>query len=181
MKAVVQQIIDQYYLQKNVSDYLDKCRNKNCVPVEIKNYAKQHDITICDINEEEIWPSVTVDFTYPSYIRGELEVQYSSTLKISKLAPVFYVEHAFQVENKDPNRINPTLEGFDSQPYTKQQLKLESQVKNVFQERGFQQLSYSEMNEVISDLQFPEDVTLFGPQVTVEYALFFDLLELCPD
>ncbi|CAI8708686.1 MULTISPECIES: hypothetical protein [Bacillus] len=46
---------------------------------------------------------------------------------------------------------------------------------------GYTDLSYAEINEVVEGVQFPEGVTLFGPQVTVEYALFHDVLDICPD
>ncbi len=42
-------------------------------------------------------------------------------------------------------------------------------------------MSYAEIIEVIPELKFPKEVTIFGSQVTVEYAIFHDLLGLCPN
>ncbi|MEH7190132.1 hypothetical protein [Bacillus toyonensis] len=74
-----------------------------------------------------------------------------------------------------------TLDGYDTQAYTIQQLEFDSQVIQSLTSKNYTQLSYAEVNEVVMDLTFPEGVTIFGPQVTVEYAMFHDVLDLCPE
>ncbi|PHG25620.1 hypothetical protein COI43_28150, partial [Bacillus pseudomycoides] len=70
---------------------------------------------------------------------------------------------------------------YDVQPYTFQQLELNQMINKTLKLGGYTDLSYAEINEVVEGVQFPEGVTLFGPQVTVEYALFHDVLDICPD
>ncbi|WP_257144542.1 hypothetical protein [Bacillus toyonensis] len=74
-----------------------------------------------------------------------------------------------------------TLDGYDTQAYTIQQLEFDSQVIQSLTSKNYTQLSYAEVNEVVMDLTFPEGVTILGPQVTVEYAMFHDVLDLCPE
>ncbi|PGZ09121.1 hypothetical protein COE47_33070, partial [Bacillus thuringiensis] len=69
----------------------------------------------------------------------------------------------------------------DTQAYTIQQLEFDLQVIQSLTSKNYTQLSYAEVNEVVMDLTFPEGVTIFGPQVTVEYAMFHDVLDLCPE
>lgn len=77
--------------------------------------------------------------------------------------------------------LSPTLDGFDIQPYTKTQAEIELIIQKVFSREGYEKLSYSQMNEVLPEIYFGEDVKLFGSQVTVEYAVFHDVLEICPE
>ncbi len=91
------------------------------------------------------------------------------------------VVNEFEVDNIDPNNMSPTLNGFDVQSYCNQQYFLEVEVDNWLTQLGYEKLDYGEINEVICNLRFKEEKPLFGSQVTVEYALFFDLLEVCLD
>ncbi|KLA31148.1 hypothetical protein B4077_3416 [Bacillus cereus] len=74
-----------------------------------------------------------------------------------------------------------TLDGYDTQPYTIQQVEFEQQVIQFLTSENYTQLSYAKVNEVVMNLKFPEGVTIFGTQVTVEYAMFHDVLDLCPE
>ncbi|PEJ30943.1 hypothetical protein [Bacillus pseudomycoides] len=74
-----------------------------------------------------------------------------------------------------------TLDGYDVQPYTFQQPELDQMINKTLRQVGYTDLSYAEINEVVEGVQFPEGVTLFGSQLTVEYALFHDVLDICPD
>ncbi|QPD83355.1 hypothetical protein K3G18_03615 [Bacillus subtilis] len=60
------------------------------------------------------------------------------------------------------------------------QQKLDTKLNQILKEMGYNPLDYQEINEVICDLDI-KTAPLFGPQVTVELALFHDLLELCPE
>jgi len=75
----------------------------------------------------------------------------------------------------------PTLDGSSPRPLIMQQADLDNHIAAALEGAGFSRLSYAEFNEVVCSLSFPSNVTIFGPQVTVEYALFHDLLGLCAD
>ncbi len=97
------------------------------------------------------------------------------------MAPVFYLQHEFSVDCPGDTSLMSTLDGYDTQPYTSQQLEFDQQVIQSLTSKNYTQLSYAEVNEVVMNLKFPEGVTIFGPQVTVEYAMFHDVLDLCPE
>ncbi|MED0673663.1 hypothetical protein P4S95_26210 [Aneurinibacillus aneurinilyticus] len=181
MNDLLKKTIDKYYRNNEISDYLIKCKENILIPTEIKAYAEDNNIEITNTNYGEIWPSSKITFDYEKYTKGEFEVNYSSTLLISKLAPVLYLQHEFQVENKDMNSTTPTLDGFDTQPYNRKQQELEELIKTIFSKSGYTILSFKEINEVIFGLDFNYGESLFGSQVTVEHAIFFDLLDLCPE
>jgi hypothetical protein len=181
MNEVIKKGIEKYYKNKVTEDYLVKCKESIRIPLELNLFVKENDIEIIDTNDGEIWPSSKLIFEYEKYTKGEFEIIYSSTLLISKLAPLIYLQHEFEVENKDSDSISSTLDGFDTQPYTRKQQELDELIKNKFTESGYTVLSYRELNEIIPDLSFNPKVTFFGTQVTVEHALFFDLLDFCPE
>lgn len=181
MNEVIKKGIEKYYRNKDTEDYLVRCKESIKIPRELNLFAEENDIEIIDMSGGEIWPSSKLIFGYEKYTKGEFEVIYSSTLLISKLAPLIYLQHEFEVENKDTNSMSSTLDGYDTQPYTRKQQALDELIKNIFTQKGYTILSYGELNEVIPDLSFKPQVTIFGPQVTVEYALFFDLLDFCPE
>lgn len=134
-----------------------------------------------DTRNGEIWTSSKIMFEFKKYRKDEFEVAYRSTLLISRLVPIFYLQHEFQVENKDTDRMTPVLDGFGIQPYTGKQQELDDLIKNVFFARGYTTLSDRELHEAVPELAFIQPVSFFGSQVTVEHILFFDLLDLCPD
>lgn len=53
-----------------------------------------------DTRNGEIWSSSKIMFEFKKYRKEEFEVAYSSTLLISRLVPIFYLQREFQVENK---------------------------------------------------------------------------------
>ncbi|AMA54655.1 hypothetical protein AN935_03575 [Bacillus inaquosorum] len=60
------------------------------------------------------------------------------------------------------------------------QQEFDAKVNQTLKQMGYNALDYQEMNEIICDLDIKTE-PLFGPQITVELALFHDLLELCPE
>ena len=67
------------------------------------------------------------------------------------------------------------------EPYIKEQYDFYDRISKSLVSIGYSEISYAELTEVVYGVSFPEGVKIFGPQVTVEYALFHDLLELCPE
>jgi hypothetical protein len=175
-----EETIKKYYFDKNANDYLKKCNMILDVEEELSMLWNAHNIQFIKLSQK-IWPSSKWLLKLPACIVGEFNVEYTTTLLISRLQPVYYLQHEFIVQNKDSNKISPTLEGFDSQPYTVIQQKIQDLINCLLEEKHYRKLTYSEINTVIHGLSFDDTVTIFGPQVTLEYALFYDLLDLCPD
>lgn len=181
MNNLVREVVESFYHQEDKLGYLLKCQRTIEIPIELTIFLNNNNIKLQPHSTGDVWPSCKWTFGHEDYCKGEFRVSYSSLLMVSKLAPLYYLHHEFQVNNKDEQKMSPTLDGFDEQPYTWTQAELESIIKESFKELGYEQLSYKEMNEVLQGIRFGDDVDLFGPQVTVEYALFHDVLEICPD
>lgn len=178
MNDSLKEIIDKIYFNKEYEYLKDKCKVEIHLPKEIEFTAKLLNLNIIEYLGEVI-PAKKWTFKYPEVIKGEFEASFSTTLLISKIAPFYYMQHEFEVENKDENKLAPTLDGFDGQPYIRSQYVFQEQVNEVLGNKRYFKLSYAEITEVISELSFSEGVTIFGSQVTVEHAIFHDLLGLC--
>ncbi|MCY7787457.1 hypothetical protein [Bacillus inaquosorum] len=182
MNILIINTINKLYNEANLSqdNYPSLCKQPIILPKKIKSFVKTMKIQFENISMGEIWPSAAFQFEFPKYEKNEFHVNYTSKLIISKLAPVYYLQHQFTIENVDPERATPVLDGFSTQSYSMLQQKLDTKLNQILKEMGYNPLTYQEMNEVICDLDIKTE-PLFGPQITVELALFHDLLELCPE
>jgi hypothetical protein len=178
----IKSMIDKIILNKDISSYLEKCNQKIPLPKEVIDYIsiKNHKIIPFNKGEGELWTSREWLFDLGLKTKDAFRVKYSSRLQISKLVDVFYLHHEFAVENFDDERLAPSLDGFIEMPYTLQQAELEEVIVSSLERMGYSRISLKEMYEVVCDLKFEED-NFFGPQVTVEYVLFNDYLNVCPD
>lgn len=181
MNVLVNRAIQQFNVNEDNDEYLLKCANRIELPKELTAFIHNAHIQTTPVNIDDIWPAEKYTFDFKQYKKDNLKINYSSTLLISKLAPLFYLQHEFSVYCPDDTSLMSTLDGDSTEAHTIQQLEFEQQVIQSLTSNNYTQLSYAEVNEVVMDLKFPEGVTFFGPQVTVEYAMFHDVLDLCPE
>lgn len=59
------------------------------------------------------------------------------------------MQHEFEIENYDPDRIYPALDCFGLQPYTKTQFSLDEVIKEYFKQEEYIEISYSDLDEVV--------------------------------
>lgn len=181
MNELVKKTIQHFYVNGDENEYLSRCENRVELPKELTVFINNACIQTIPYYNDDIWPSERFIFKFEPYRKDNLQINYSSKVLISKLASVFYLQHEFSVDCPDDMSLMSTLDGDSTQAYTIQQLEFEQQVIQSLTSNNYTQLSYAEVNEVVMDLKFPEGVTFFGPQVTVEYAMFHDVLDLCPE
>ncbi|WNV80464.1 hypothetical protein RUL31_03900 [Bacillus atrophaeus] len=181
MDKLIADAINKFYNKESAQEeYLSLCKQEITLSESLESYLKKEKINYENTNEDEIWPSATFRFEFEAFEKDDFNISYSSKLMISKLAPIFYIQHEFELENIDPKRTTPILDGFSTQTYSMPQQEFDTKVNQILKDLGYNALDYQEMNEVICDLDIKTE-PLFGPQVTVELALFHDLLELCPE
>lgn len=178
MKDVVRQAIDRIYLANDHALYRDRCGSTADLPAELPAQLRDASISLTEHHAGQHWPSWRWDMRLHRVVKGEFDAWFNSTLQLSKLARVYYLEHEFEIANCDDKRMDSKLHGFTGQPYTQAQFNLAERVAAVLTPAGYQPLTLAEMAEVIPELTFIPGVKIFGPQVTVEYALFHDLLRL---
>lgn len=179
MKEIVKATIDRIYTEKDYEYYLSQCKKELLLDNAFSKLLECY--SALDHIQLNVNPSYKWYFQLERVTKGEFNASFNTTLLISKVAPVFYVQHEFEVENKDVTGVAPVLDGFGGQPYSKAQFELHSQINENLTSQGYVELNIDEINEVVPNLSFKDGVSIFGSQVTVEYALFHDILELCPE
>lgn len=177
MNQLASYYINEYYINKNFKTFKEKSAKTPkyiCALDEItKSLCKEQ--TVCNLTN---FPAIEIWMKFDSYKLYTFSVKYLSLLRISKVSDLFVIQHEFSVDNIDPNRMTPVLDGFGEESYTLQQKRAEEQICSFLRQQGLTKLSLSEMDEVVCDLSLKEQ-SIFGTQMTLENALFRDLYSIC--
>lgn len=177
MNRIVKECIEKVYEKKDYQYFKNRCKE---IPPYL-NRLEEITYNMCresHVSQLENEPAIEVWFQFDSFIDQKFVVEYKTLLKISKIADVFVFQHEFCVENCDPNRMSPVLDGFGPEPYTISQGILERTVTHYLESENLHKLLLPEMDEVIENLEIPTK-SIFGNQMTIENALFRDLYGLC--
>ena len=180
MLTIVSTAIDQFYKKNDFCSFKANCKKPLPLFEELSSYINLHKLNYVE-NQDQGSTSRKWYIHFEDYKQGEFEISYTTILKVSKVAPLFYIQHEFDVENKDQDRMSPTIGGFDGQPYTKKQYVLNDKISSVLTQNGYTELSFADMEETVEGFKMPKGVTIFGHNVTVELLLFEDLYSICGD
>lgn len=179
MLDIVTQAIDRFFKKKDPDSFKTLCNKKIELPKKLQDYVDSKNLSFKS-HDDKSRPWVEWHIYFDDYAEDEFKVSYSTVLKISKIIPAYYVEHEFKVENKDEDALIPVLcgSGGPGLEYSMGQYDLSEQIISILTKEGYQELGYSDMNEVIKDLKMPDELTPLGSQVTVEHLLFMDIFNL---
>lgn len=83
----------------------------------------------------------------------------------------------FEVTNPDPNRIEPTLTGYGEMGYCREQFDFRLLVEEAMLENEHGKIYLNDSDEKVEELNFQDEVCIFGSYVTVYDVLFRDILE----
>lgn len=178
MDDFVKECIEDIYIRKNYKSFISKCKQCPFYLSELIDVSKDICKSINVYNTRDD-PKIEILFEFDKFIKDSLCVEYVTVLKISKVSDLFVFQHEFSVDNKDPKRMDPVLTGFSQQAYTFSQSVLENSISDFLEKHKLYKLQLSEMDEVVCNVPIPNDIVIFGNQMTVENALFRDLYELC--
>lgn len=175
----VKDCINRVYLNKDYRYFKEKSKQSLVYLDELINLvdSKCEKINILSLRNS---PSVELMFDFKKYANDQFNVEYRTILKISKIANIFFLQHEFSVDNLDPDKMMPNLNGFGGESYTISQSKLDKEITYFLEKKGVQKLQIFEIDEVIYGLKMPEE-SIFGNQMKVEDALFRDLYDICEE
>lgn len=177
LNELIREVITRVYLDQDYEYFKQKCKENMSLPEEFHQIL-QNEPKVIRVNCGSVSPAEEWYVHFGKVNKGEFIVAYKTGFKLSKIVPVFYVQHEFEVVNKDEERIGPVLDGFSNEAYCKRQYEFQEKLVQCLVDCGYTELSYAEMNEVICEVQMPKGRGIFGPQVTVETAIFRDVYEL---
>lgn len=152
MNTKVTNCIERVYVNKDYDYFKEMCKKQYKFVNELKLLTD----SIC----EEMYieslidaPALEIRFTFLDYIQEEYCVHYQTILKISKLSDMFFIQHEFCVENLDPDRITPVLDGVGGEPYTISQNRMEKEIGVFLKEKGLEKIEFIESEEVLCELE----------------------------
>lgn len=177
MTEEIRRVVETTYIQKDYGQFVSRCRGKIEFTDELLDAART------GFDRADVWelsgePCTEIYFEVSEFSKNDFNIRYTSVLSISKVADVYFLQHEFEVDNPDPDSMEPFPCGFGDEPYCKPQYALEEAVCGFLSVKGFKRLSYAERDEVIPEVEMPQN-ELFGTQMTVEYAIFKDMWGLC--
>lgn len=178
MKDIVKDAIHFYYEQSNERAYLERCRSESDTPQIILATATLHGAGL-DFSSAPGGPAYRIQVSFGICARGLFVAEFTTSIVVSKLAPLFNILHSFSVENRHERPSEPTLDGYAGTGFIVPQMDLHTALCEQLTERGYTELELADMDEVVPTLSPPRDASVFGRQVTVQFALFYDLLGLC--
>lgn len=179
MNERVKSCIDRVYLNKDYRYFKEKSKQPLLYLDELISLVDSKCEKISTLSLKNS-PSVELMFDFKKYTNDQFNVEYRTILKISKIANIFFLQHEFSVDNLDPDKMMPNLDGFGGESYTISQNKLDREITYFLEKNGLQKLQFFEMDEVINGLKMPEK-SIFGNQMKVEDALFRDLYDICEE
>jgi len=180
LNKLIREVINQIYLKEDYEYFREKCFREINLPEKFYHLLKKSSKVI-RVNLGNSYPSVEWQVHFGKVTKGEFSVSYRTGVKVSKIVPVFYIQHDFEVLNIDEERMGPVLDGFSNEAYCKRQYEVHEEIKQCLVDNGYLELSFADMSEVICDMKIPDDRRIFGSQLTVETAIFRDIYELVPD
>ena len=184
MRAILKDAIQRIYFDGDYEYFIRKMNapwnlDENFVEL-LAEYKVDLEYYQRDISST--FPSNDFSVKFPKIYQGEFNIEYSVDLTLSKIIPIFYFlpSFSFEIENRKSWRdMREFWEASDANViYCKEQDGFQEKVREYLLSRGYTEILYSEAEEVVTELKMPDQIYLFGNQVTVDNLLFNDIYDL---
>lgn len=141
--------------------------------------------TLCNLGEQYTISNILSSPSAKIYVKfplskGKDNCYFFVDLDVSKIAKCYIATYSFAINNPSPQKIEPLLEGLSAEPYTIEQASVGESIMRVLDDSGYVRIPNELAAEVIPEIEMPAN-NFFGTQMTVETALFHDVLEIFPD
>ena len=171
MNEIIYNAIKKIYIDKDYEYYKKKSKENLLLNKFFGNLELVEGSMEVNVEKDQ---SIQWHFTLRKY----KDIEYKTILYISKIIPIFYIQHEFAVKNNDPDKIEPVLDGFGGQPYTKKQAILEDYIKKIMHDLKYTEISYYEFNNYILSEKNGILEILNGENYTTDSLLFNDMLDI---
>lgn len=177
MEKLLNDLIKKIYINEDYEYFKNRCKESIEFNKEFNTKVEQY---VRNVSEENIegFPSQRWYFKFDSYENGLFKVSYRTLLQISKISPIFYIQHEFEVENYDSNKMCPVLDGFGTEPYIKNQANLYEIIKEYLEKKGYTEIDYSQFNEIVLNVENDFTNMIDGEKYSVEDLIFNDMLDI---
>lgn len=177
MEILLNDLLKKTYVDKDYKYLKDKC---TAILEFNEEFYKKVEEYVSDVIKENIegFPAQRCYFKFDKYKDGQFKVSYRTVLQISKIVPIFYIQHEFEVENNDSNKMCPVLDGFGAEPYIKNQANSYEIIKEYWEKKGYMEIDYSQLNEIVINVKGDSANIINGEKYSVEDLMFNDMLDI---
>lgn len=176
MNQIIREVIEKVYVRHDFEFFISSCAKKNRFIDELLKKLKVKCEKV-EIHSSALEPAFEIRLTVNTTSPKEIKIVYTSILTISKIVDCFYLQHEFELENPDMDRMDYYLDSFRDEPYNKQQFRIEEIIIDFLKNEGYFRLSYSETEEICPQIRKFRDKQ--DSQMTVGNAIFMDFWGLC--
>ncbi|PRP91119.1 hypothetical protein ENSA5_58560 [Enhygromyxa salina] len=177
MDMAVKSALDVLLPEPDRAAYLEACRRRLPVVEQLVERLASYDLVSVRVFAEGIAPSARVTVDVQRWIDGGFIADYGTTVRISRLGPLFTVQHRFAVQNRHPHATEPSLSGSDGFGFIAEQQAVHEEISAVLEGGGLTELTAWDLDESIDELRGTRWHTVTC-RPTVRLALFEDLFEL---
>lgn len=177
MLEIVDQAIKQFYVKKDYHAFKELSAKPLHLPAMLKEYIRSQGLKLIE-SEDAIYPSCVWKICFDTDKNGEFEVTHTTTLQLSKVAPLFFIRNDFVIPSRDPDTLEAELKGWDGQACTIKQYDLLEEIRNILQAQGYHEVFYPDMIEVVPGFEIPQGKEELGRNVTVEHLIFMDIFNI---
>ncbi len=171
----IRNVFEKLFVKRELDEwYIKTCKQKLPLPVELETLELVKEITIHD----NFNPSTNIYLKLESKDGdGGFTLKQQVNLVVSKIVPVYTMDFLYSFKH---NTLTGTVEAFSSPQETFEMMEVEEKVTEIFKTYDYIELTDYDLKDTVYDWK-ELNFAPFDRRLTLEYASFFDVLELCPD
>jgi len=169
----IKQLFEKLFLNRELDEwYIKTCKQKLLIPNGLENLELVKDIFIHD----NFNPSTYLYLYLDNKIgEGGFIFKQQVNLVVSKIVPVYKMDFLYSVKH---NSLIGTVQAEGSPQETFEMLELEEKIREIFKNCDYIELTDYDLKDTVYDWNIL-NIDPFDRRLTLEYASFFDVLELC--
>lgn len=152
MNPVIQSALATWLPEPDREAWLAACKRPVPGVDTIMEQAKALDVVHAQAYADRIAPSAQLVIDVQRWLDGAFIAEYTTKVSISRLAPVYTVEHGFSVQNRHPQALDPSLAGEDGYGFIAAQRALHEQTSEVLDALGMTELDAWTLDSPVVEL-----------------------------
>lgn len=173
MRDDIKNIIEEIYCKNNTQLFIQGCHNKIEFLEELLEFIRSQSLNV-KVYPSQNEPTIEMRITVNSTSVNGFTIKYESILLVNKFINYFYLQHEFSMDNPDTDGIDPCIDGFRDEAYSKKQFVFDENIVSFMIDKGYHRLSYNEMEETFPGVKKNPSYDL-PDEITVNNALFMDM------
>lgn len=173
MRDDIKNIIEEIYCKNNSQLFIQGCHKELDLLDELLEVIGKFTLS-AEVLPHENKPAVKIYIDVNTADVNGFTIEYKSILHVNKLINYYYLQNEFEMDNPDPDAIDPCIDGFRDEAFSKKQFIFDENIVSYMTDKGYHRLSYDEMEETFPGVKKNPSYDL-PDEITVNNALFMDM------